>query len=114
MKTRIFSKGQGWYISATNHKDQNDKCYINLYFPKNTDPVYQDNGRGFSMKDIDIEDAKFTSYKNKAGLTIFKYTEIKEGPEQNSEAYQIPLSNGNSDMFGHTNNLISSDDLPFY
>lgn len=84
MKQRIFSKGQGWYISATNYKDQEDKCYINLYFPKQTaEPLYHDNGRGFSSKDIDIEEAKFTCYKGKAGLTVFKYTVLEDSkPKQ--------------------------------
>lgn len=104
MKARIFSKGQGWYISASNYKDQNDKCYINLYFPKNTEPMYMDNGRGFSMKDIDIQEAKFTSYKGKAGLTVFSYTVIENTDKDNET---------NHSMFG-AENKIGPNDLPFY
>ena len=105
MKQRIFSKGQGWYISATNYKDQEDKCYINLYFPKQTaEPLYHDNGRGFSSKDIDIEEAKFTSYKGKAGLTVFSYTVIENTKKDND-----PVSS----MFG-AENKIDPNDLPFY
>lgn len=104
MKTRIFSKGQGWYISATNYKDQQDKCYINLYFPKNTEPMYMDNGRGFSSKDIDILEGKFTSYKGKAGLTVFSYTVIENGEKDNDPG---------SSMFG-AENVIDTNDLPFF
>ena len=81
MKQKIFSKGKGWYISANNYKDKEDKCYINLYFPKGTEPMYIDNGRGFSVKDIDIQEMKFTSYKGKAGVTIFKYSMIEDAKE---------------------------------
>lgn len=81
MKQKIFSKGKGWYISANNYKDKEDKCYINLYFPKGTEPMYIDNGRGFSVKDIDIQEMKFTSYKGKAGVTIFKYSMIDDTEE---------------------------------
>lgn len=81
MKQKIFSKGKGWYISANNYKDKEDKCYINLYFPKGTEPMYIDNGRGFSVKDIDIQEMKFTSYKGKAGVTIFKYSMVEDAKE---------------------------------
>lgn len=104
MKARIFSKGQGWYISATNYKDKEDKCYIGLFFPKNTEPEYIDNGRGFSSKDIDIQEAKFTSYKCKAGLTVFSYTVFEDGEKDNDP---------NGSMFG-AKNIIDPDDLPFY
>lgn len=117
MKQKIFSKGNGWYISATNYKDEKDKAYINLFFPKNSDPFYQDNGRGFSVKDIDIQEAKFTSYKGKVGLTIFKYEELSELPmtEENAKGgyADVRLNNGDTDMFG-SKNYIDSDELPFY
>ena len=104
MKQRIFSKGNGWHISATNYKDKEDKCYVNLYFPKGSEPEYVDNGRGFSMKDIDIEEAKFTSYKGKAGMTVFSYIEIDNTEKENE--------NGHS-MFG-PENAVDPNDLPFY
>ena len=106
MKQKIFSKGKGWYISATNYKDQNDKCYISLFFPKNSEPPYIDNGRGFSSKDIDITEAKFTSYQGKAGLTIFKFEELKDEPKN---------SNMGGDRADSGKSLdIQPEDLPFY
>lgn len=104
MKQTIFSKGKGWYISATNYKNQEDKAYINLFFVKNTEPPYHDNGQGFSVKKIDIEEAKFTSYRGKVGLTIFKFEEIVED---------------NSKMGGNRSDVgqsvdIDTDDLPFF
>lgn len=106
MKQRIFNKGHGWYISAHNYKDKEDKCYISLFFPKNTEPFYEDNGQGFSVKDINIEEAKFTSYKGKVGLTVFKYLEIYEGSDFDK-------------MGGRKANLgdsvdIRPEELPFY
>lgn len=95
MKQKIFSKGKGWYISANNYKDKEDKCYINLYFPKGTEPMYIDNGRGFSVKDIDIQEMKFTSYKGKAGVTIFKYSMIDDteeySPKVKIEPEELPF-----------------------
>jgi len=95
MKQKIFSKGKGWYISANNYKDKEDKCYINLYFPKGTEPMYIDNGRGFSVKDIDIQEMKFTSYKGKAGVTIFKYSMIEDtkeySPKVEIEPEELPF-----------------------
>lgn len=118
MKQKIFSKGNGWYISCTNYKDEKDKAYLNLFFPQNTTPFYQDNGRGFSVKDIDIQEAKFTSYKGKIGMTIFKFEELSELPvtEQNMRQeinHQVPLNDGSTDMFGGSS-FIEPDDLPFY
>lgn len=111
MKQKIFSKGNGWYISATNYKDKEDKCYINLYFPKNTEPQYVDNGRGFSVKDIDIQEMKFTSYKGKAGATIFKYKEIVE--DSNREFIESVQGTEYAKKFGGDVD-IDSDALPFY
>lgn len=112
MKTRIFSKGQGWYISATNYKDKEDKAYINLFFPQNTEPPYQDNGRGYSVKTIEILEGKFTSYKQKAGLTIFKYREVEEPKEEHYE--QTSLTGTNRGVDGFRLDEIKEDNLPFY
>ena len=113
MEQTIFNKGNGWYISASNYKDQNDKCYISLFFPHNTDPWYEDNGRGFSVKVIDIEKAKFTSYKGKAGLTIFKYTEPEVRTDnQPKEAVETITRQQNESGGGYEE--IKQDDLPFY
>ena len=109
MKIKIFSKGNGWYISCTNYKDEKDKAYINLFFPQKTDPEYIDNGRGFSVKDIDVLEARFTSFNNKVGMTIFKYVEIKEQKVDNKEHQ----NEQDSKMFGAAN-IMSQEQLPFY
>ena len=112
MKQKIFNRGKGWYISATNYKDQNDKAYLNLFFPKNTEPFYQDNGRGFSVKDIDIDQAKFTSYQGKLGMTVFAYTEINtEEFEPNEEAMQEIRKQQTNDGVSFN---VEPEDLPFY
>lgn len=108
MKQTIFSKGKGWYISCSNYKDENDKAYLNLYFPKNSEPPYADNGRGYSVKQIDILEAKFTSYQGKVGLTVFKYTEIKDEPKKEQEQ-----KDDTKEMFG-SSTVIEQDELPFY
>ena len=104
MKTKIFSKGRGWYIPASNYKDKEDRCFIDLYFPKNSDPEYKDNGRGFSCIDVDIEEGKFSCYKGKAGLTVFKYREITEPQQQ----IKIQQSNNGADI------NLNPADYPFY
>lgn len=111
MKTKIFSKGQGWYISATNYKDETDKAYINLYFPQGNDftgePEFIPNDRGYSALDIDILEARFTSYKGKAGMTIFKYdllTEAKMDAKSSYSIREVPTEI----------QTIEEDDLPFY
>lgn len=113
MKQRIFNRGNGWYIVGSNYKDDKDKAYIDLYFVKNTEPNYVDNGRGFSSKLIDIEEAKFTSYHKKPGLTIFKYTELEEPSRPDQESRQVELNDGKSDMFGGKVQ-IDTEELPFY
>lgn len=112
MKQRIFNRGKKWYISCSNYKDENDKSYVNLFFPGNTEPKYVDNGRGFSSKLIDIEEAKFTSYHEKPELTIFKYRELEEEPRE-TKSDQVALNDGKKDMFGG-NTIISTEELPFY
>jgi hypothetical protein len=109
MKVKIFNQGKGWYISATNYKDNNDKAYMNVHFAQShcAEPTYQDNGRGFSVQDIDIIEAKFTSYKNKVGLTIFKY-ELLTNVDLND------TSNFGGSRSGLGSNVIEPDDLPFY
>lgn len=96
MKQRIFNSGHGWYISATNYRDEKDKTYINLFFPKKSDPEYIPSEKGYSVIDIDIQEARFTSYNGKAGLTIFKYSPIEE--------YTEPVNDVQ----------IDSEELPFY
>lgn len=126
MRVRLFNRGKGWYISCSNYKDENDKAYLGVYFPQTViEPHFNDNGRGYSVKDIDIEEAKFTSYKGKVGLTIFKYLELSDiqlektnardekGHYEEPKAEQMPLENKGKDMFGAIS-PIEPDDLPFY
>ena len=103
MKQTIFSRGRGWYISCTNHKDEKDKAYLDLFFPQHEDPEYQDNGKGYQMKKIDILEAKFTSYKGKIGMTVFKYVEVQD----DNRKMGGNRSNSTKDLD------IDTDDLPF-
>lgn len=93
MNARIYrsSKG-GWYLYGTNFKDKEDKAYCNLFFPQNSEP----NTTGDYL-DINIKEAKGNSYKNKFGLTVFKYEILEEGKKE--ESGEI---------------VIDSDSLPFY
>lgn len=111
MKVKIFNQGKGWYVSCTNYKDANDKAYMNLHFAssKCAKPSYVDNGRGFSVQDIDIQEAKFTSYKGKVGMTIFKY-ELLTNVDM--------LKQDDNSMFGGIrddlgDNIITDDDFPW-
>lgn len=109
MKQRIHSKGKGWYIFASNYKDETDYTYVDLYFPTGTDftgqPEYTPNEEGKCTLEIDIKEAKFTSYKKKAGMTIFKYELLTDVPMKNNYYRdEIPTSI----------DTIEEDDLPFY
>lgn len=99
MKTKIFNSGKGWYISCTNYKDKEDKAYLNLFFPKDSEPTFDTKGKSYCALDIDVLEARFTSYKGRPGMTIFKYTVVEEKED--------------SKMFGGPS-LIGQDDLPFY
>ena len=105
MKVKIFSKGNGWYISATNYKDEKDKAYVDLYFPTGKDytgePEYIENDRGYSALDIDIQEARFTSYHKKVGMTIFKYDLLTDKPMEQSHRNGIDIK-------------FEEDELPFY
>lgn len=104
MKIKMFNQGKGWYISASNYKDRQDKAFMNLHFSANhcQEPTFKDNGRGFSVMDIDVQEATFTSYKGKIGLTIFKYEQLSD----------IDLDTSKFGSAIETN--ISPEDLPFY
>lgn len=68
-----INKGQyGWYTTAKNRNDKEDKAYVNLFFPKNTDPAD-------GTKEIDAIEWRLTCYKGKVGMTIFKYEPCAEG-----------------------------------
>ena len=107
MRVKIFNRGKGWYIICNNYKDENDKAYLDLFFPQKTEPKFVPNDRGFSVKDIDIIEGKFTSYFKKAGLTVFKYAEIEP-----NEVYVEPEY---EDIKKDDNNVvIEESELPFY
>lgn len=112
MKQIVFKGQYGWYIIANNFKDKNDIAYVNLFFPKNSEPF----GEEKAHKWIDIEEASFTSYKGKVGLTIWKYKETASPKEESEKKLE---------QFAKDNDLnftieeppeidISSDNLPFY
>lgn len=105
MKLRLFNKGRGWYISASNYKDHSDKAYMNLYFPNSTEPTYHQTEQGYDIADINILEAKFNAYQGKIGMTVFKYEFIDNLPR--SEGQNLKPSNS-------PNVELSSDDYPFY
>ena len=107
MKQKIFNRGKGWYVFATNYKDENDKAYLNLYFPSG-EPEYTENERGYSVIYIDIQEAKFTAYKGKIGLTVFKYEMLSEVKKDEQYA---KFGGDRSDL--HRSAGIQDDDLPF-
>ena len=68
-----INKGQyGRYTTAKNRNDKEDKAYVNLFFPKNSDPAD-------GTKEIDAIEWRLTCYKGKVGMTIFKYEPCAEG-----------------------------------
>lgn len=71
MKLYINKGNYGWYTTARNHKDKEDKAYVNLFFPKDTEPSQDTNC-------IDPLEWSLSCYKGKVGLTIFKYKLIEE------------------------------------
>ena len=95
MKAMIFNQGKGWYITAKNYKDPEDKCYINVYFPQKTDPVFTPHEKGWANLYVDIQQAKFTSYKNKPELTVFAYEVISKDepvqPDVKIEEAELPF-----------------------
>ena len=78
MKQRIFNKGKGWYISASNYKNKDDKAYMNVRFAVCSEPEYRPSGDNpFIFRDIDIEDQKYEAYEGKMYLTVFHYKLIE-------------------------------------
>ena len=115
MKIRMFNKGTGWYISASNYKDREDKAYANVHFSKNhcQEPKYIDNGRGFSVQDIDVKEGIFTSYKGKIGITIFKYDLLTNiSMNEQNEPYTSNFGGDRADSYQSLD--IEPNDLPFY
>ncbi len=108
MKQRIFNGGNGWYISASNYKDKTDKAYMNVHFAVCDEPEYKPtDGNPFTFIDIDILEQKYSSYKGKIGLTVFKYELIKptnEIPEMDKQGKEYATQQIDIDV----------DSLPFY
>ena len=117
MKQRIFNRGKGWYIVGNNFKDENDKAYCNLYFPQNSAPNYALNSQGWAMADIDILEAKYTSFKGVIGMTIFKYV-LLNNDRVNEQKYPQIKTENEHDYFKEEDTSpkveISMDELPFY
>lgn len=108
MKATIYNRGTGWYITATNYKNKEDKTYISVFFPNNSDPMYVETKEGYDKRVINIAEGKFTSYKGKAGLTVFKYSEVND---DNNGMEQITRKQDNG---GGGYAEIKANDLPFY
>lgn len=108
MKQRIFNGGNGWYISASNYKDKTDKAYMNVHFAVCEEPEYKPtDGNPFTFIDIDILEQKYSAYKGKMGLTVFKYELIKPTNE-------IPEMDKQGKDYATQQIDLSPDDLPFY
>ena len=122
MKQRIFNKGRGWYISASNYKDKDDKAYMNVHFAVCTEPTYRPAGDNpFTFIDIDIIEQKYEAYQGKMTLTVFKYEIVKptskltEVDQQNEEFAESIQCTVYADNFGGSQDVdLSPDDLPFY
>lgn len=104
MKIKLFNRGKGWYISATNYQDKEDKAYVNVHFTQQCgEPEAQMNDQGYASIDVDVIEAKFESYKKKPKLTVFKY-ELLTGSDLSK------MGGSRSDSY---KNIIQPDDLPF-
>ena len=122
MKQRIFNRGRGWYISASNYRNADDKAYMNVGFLKGQEPKYDPPvGNDFVFIDIDIEEQKYTSYNKQIQLFVFKYTiiqpegELTEVEKDNQEFAESIKGTAYEKKFGGNVDVdISPDDLPFY
>lgn len=104
MRLRIFNRGNGWYVSATNYKDNTDKAYMNVYFGNHDEPIPNTvnmQESGFDFTDIDVLEAKFNSYKQKISMTIFKYEPFLNGEvKTNTNVYKndVPTTIDEEDL----------------
>lgn len=107
MRIRLYrsSKG-GWYLYGNNYKDKEDKAYCNVFFPSGTDEPLTTG----DYIDINIIEAKGTSYKNKFGLTIFKYEILDETQLATTPQQEAPQE----EMIGKQEIVITQEELPFY
>ena len=113
MKLKIFNRGKGWYSIANNYKDQNDKQYVNIHFAKCDEPSYEDNGRGFSVQDIDILEGKLSCYQSKVGMVIFKYDLLTNiSLEKENDHYTEKFGGDRAESYQTLE--LEPNDLPFY
>lgn len=112
MKLKIFNRGKGWYVSATNYRDQDDKCYVNIGFNRDEEPEFTPNSDGWQMLDIDVLEGKFNCYKGKPGFHVFKYTKVTNKDENRDFAESIQGTKYEK-MFGSPNVKVDDSDLPF-
>lgn len=92
-----IKKGQyGWFTTATNYKDKEDKQFVSLYFPKDTEPTE-------NVECIEPLEWKLTSYKGKVGMTMFKYQPLDEKNDMGGDRAAIGKDVG-----------IAPSELPFY
>lgn len=116
MKLRIFNKGNGWYVSGSNYKDNTIKAYMTVNFTRGTEPDYSaifDNP--FVFRDIDVLEAKFNAHKTNNGqnvidMFIFKYNLI----EEDNKGLQDVDNFGGKQADSMSSVDIKPDDLPFY
>lgn len=85
----------GWYTTARNRNDKDDKQYVNLFFPKHTEP--QDG-----TEQINPIEWTLTCFKGKVGMTIFKY-EVEDNSKMGGDRADIGKDVG-----------IEPNDLPFF
>lgn len=109
MRVKIFNRGKGWYISATNYKNPEDKAYMNLFFAKCDEPMAMPTDKGYSVTDIDILEAKFSAYQGKMGMTIFKYSFVENNVPQAQKTAQNSFYNSPKQDVN-----VKPDDLPFF
>ena len=121
MKQRIFNKGRGWYISCTNKNNQDDKCYINVYFKDGDEPYADLNDKDFVFIDIDIKESRFYSSNKKPYLKVFVYDKIvyegvlDEVAEENGQFAESVIGTEYERKFGGSQApVIDEKDLPFY
>jgi hypothetical protein len=99
MKLTVY-KNQYGYSTLAKNKNTGDKMYISIHFTQGTEPNSE-------RADIEIKDAFFSMYKNKAGfafpkLVIMKYKLIEEENFVTNNEEIIP-----------PNEFDDSDPLPF-
>ena len=94
-----INKGQyGWYTTAKNRNDKEDKKYVGLFFPKNTEPQE-------GTECINPIEWALSCYKGNVGMTIFKY-EIENNVQDSSK-----MGGSRSDSYS---GVIEPSELPFY